>query len=221
MKPETLIHFHRIAKSCGRTALCARIEERLLKQFEPMLKQIVRPWVRTNHQFDDLMQEARIALLRAIDLYQADRSPFGYYVRLWVLNTVRRFAARDHSIALRQWAFKQPGALPFTMNMDISDADESVAAPEALDNEAYQILFLLHTQLESPVQQYVIFMLYFADPPLTPSLLAERMHCSAQNIYGIRNRAVENMRAIWLDFTDKTDYNDINGRDILDHDEYG
>jgi len=167
--------------------------DRIVEANTRLVFSIVKKFINANNQFDDLLSDGIVALIRAVEKFDYDR---GFRFSTYATQVVRRNAYRQ-VVEKQQERIKMVGGLQ-DMNIDVSDEDRGSAISETRWHELRSRLALMLGDLDRR-EKFIIrarFSLGSHRKVHTLQALADRLGVSKERVRQLERRAMEKLRAM-------------------------
>ncbi|SEF38576.1 RNA polymerase sporulation-specific sigma factor [Caloramator fervidus] len=162
-------------------------KEKVLKSFEPLLKKCCGIYLKNFSDFEDAMQEGRIAILKCIENYNENlKVPFEAYVKRAVINTIRDFSRK----------IKDMESLDEAVTEDGENFYEIIASDFDLEGDYFkkEDIKRLYDALKklTKKQREVIIEHFFKGKPLVE--IAKNKRCHYMAVVRLKDRALDKLR---------------------------
>lgn len=163
------------------------VKEKILKSFEPLLKKCCSLYVKNSSDFDDVMQEGRITILKCIKNYDVNSNvPFEAYVKRAVLNSIREYARK----------IKEHISLDEDLTEDGEDLYKIIPSEVDIENERIkrEDIKRLYNAINnlSPKQREVILEHFFNGKSMVE--IANNRRCHYMSVVRLKDRAIEKLK---------------------------
>jgi len=167
--------------------------DRIVEANTRLVFSIVKKFINVNNQFDDLLSDGIVALIRAVEKFDYDR---GFRFSTYATQVVRRNAYRQ-VVQKQQERAKMVGGLQ-DMNIDVSDEDRGSAISETRWHELRSRLGLMLGDLDRR-EKFIIrarFSLGSHRKVHTLQALADKLGVSKERVRQLERRAMDKLRAM-------------------------
>jgi len=167
--------------------------DRIVEANTRLVFSIVKKYINVNNQFDDLLSDGIVALIRAVEKFDYDR---GFRFSTYATQVVRRNAYRQ-VVQKQQERAKMVGGLQ-DMNIDVSDEDRGSAISETRWHELRSRLGLMLGDLDRR-EKFIIrarFSLGSHRKVHTLQALADKLGVSKERVRQLERRAMDKLRAM-------------------------
>jgi len=167
--------------------------DRIVEANTRLVFSIVKKFINANNQFDDLLSDGIVALIRAVEKFDYGR---GFRFSTYATQVVRRNAYRQ-VVQKQEERIKVIGGLQ-DMNIDISDEDRGSAISETRWHELRSRLALMLGDLDRR-EKFIVrarFSLGSHRKVHTLQALADRLGVSKERVRQLERRAMEKLRAM-------------------------
>jgi len=167
--------------------------DRIVEANTRLVFSIVKKFINVNNQFDDLLSDGIVALIRAVEKFDYDR---GFRFSTYATQVVRRNAYRQ-VVQKQQERAKMVGGLQ-DMDIDVSDEDRGSAISETRWHELRSRLGLMLGDLDRR-EKFIIrarFSLGSHRKVHTLQALADKLGVSKERVRQLERRAMDKLRAM-------------------------